>query len=214
MDSQKIGAFIKEQRKYKNLTQKELAEILSCTDKAISRWETGRGVPEVSLLIPLSDALGVSVNELLLGEKIEKEKFEEKTEQLIIETITETHKKTGGLKNMIYALLIIIEALVFFDPPLSAGPTDPMGVAAVLFMGTIAVGFFMGFCSFTFKKKLLFALIVIGLFIPSTFLPYYAGNYGDLLLYYTPALTLFYLTSMLITSGLRLGIQKIFKKSM
>ena len=109
MNTEKIGAFIKEQRKNKNLTQKELAEILSCTDKAVSRWETGRGVPEISFLIPLSDALGISVNELLLGEKIEKEKIEEKTEQLIIETITETHKKTGGLKNMIYALLIIIE---------------------------------------------------------------------------------------------------------
>ena len=212
MNTEKIGAFIKEQRKNKNLTQKELAEILSCTDKAISRWETGRGVPEISLLIPLSDALGISVNELLLGEKIEKEKLEEKTEQLIIETITETHKKTGDLKNMIYALLIIIEAITFFVPPLIAGPTDPMGVAVVLFIGTIFTGLLMGFCSFSLKKKLLFALIVIGLFIPSTFMPYYGGFNEDLLLYYTPALVLFYLACMLLTSGIRLAVKKIFKK--
>ena len=111
MNTEKIGAFIKEQRKNKNLTQKELAEILSCTDKAISRWETGRGVPEISLLIPLSDALGISVNELLLGEKIEKEKIEEKTEQLIIETITETHKKTGGGTDKEGLLLFITSSL-------------------------------------------------------------------------------------------------------
>ena len=212
MDSQKIGAFIKQQRKDKNLTQKELAEILSCTDKAVSRWETGRGVPEISFLIPLSDALGVSVNELLLGEKIEKEKIEEKTEQLIIETITETHKKTGGLKNMIYALLVIIEALTFFVPPMIAGPTDPMGVAAILFIGTIFTGLIIGFCSFNIKKKLLFALIVIALFVPSTFMPYYGGFNDDLLLYYTPTLALFYLACMLLTSGIRLAITKFFKK--
>lgn len=212
MDAQKIGAFIKEQRKNKNLTQKELAELLNCTDKAISRWETGRGIPEVSLLIPLSNALSVSVNELLIGEKIEKEHIEEKTQQLIIETITETHKKTGGLWNMIYSLLIIIEALVFFVPPLIAGPTDPMGVAAILFMGTIAIGLFMGVCNIGLKKKLLFALIVAGLFVPSTFMPYYAGYNGDLILYYTPALVGFYLVCMLITSGIRLVIQRIFKK--
>ena len=70
MDAEKIGAFIKVLRKEKNLTQKELAGILNCTDKAVSRWETGRGVPEVSFLLPLSDALGVSVNELLMGEKM------------------------------------------------------------------------------------------------------------------------------------------------
>lgn len=212
MDIQKIGAFIKSERKNKNLTQRELAEIINCTDKAISRWETGRGIPEVSLLLPLSDALGISVNELLLGERIQKELIEEKTEQLIIETITENHKRTGGLKNMIYLLLIVIEALVFFVPPLIAGPTDPMGVAAVLFVGTVFVGLLMGFCSFGFRKKLLFALIIIALFIPSTFLPYYAGNYDDLILFYTPSLMVFYLITMLITSGISIGIRKIFRK--
>ena len=78
MNAQKIGEFIKEQRKLKSLTQKELADIINCTDKAVSRWETGRGIPEVSLLLPLSKALDVTVNELLSGERIEEEKLIEK----------------------------------------------------------------------------------------------------------------------------------------
>ena len=62
MNNIKSGLFIKEKRNENNLTQKELAEKLNCTDKAISRWETGKGFPEMSFLIPLSEALGVSVN--------------------------------------------------------------------------------------------------------------------------------------------------------
>ena len=69
MDANKIGSFIKELRIQKVMTQKDLAEQINCTDKAVSRWETGRGIPEVSLLMPLAKALDVSVNELLSGER-------------------------------------------------------------------------------------------------------------------------------------------------
>ena len=104
MDNEKIGEFIKTMRKEKNLTQKELSEILCCTDKAISRWETGRGIPEVSLLIPLSKALDISVNELLIGERIKEDEINEKTQQLIVETIKHTDKKIEGMKKMLYIL--------------------------------------------------------------------------------------------------------------
>ena len=72
MDTNVTGRFIAELRKQKGYTQKELAEKLRVTDKAISRWETGKGFPDTSLLKPLSDSLGVSVGELLSG-KIWKE---------------------------------------------------------------------------------------------------------------------------------------------
>lgn len=68
MDLQKTGAFIAQTRKSKGLTQKELAKLIGITDKAVSRWETGAGFPEVSCLEPLADTLGVSVLELLRGE--------------------------------------------------------------------------------------------------------------------------------------------------
>lgn len=68
MDNKKIGEFISTLRKNRNLTQKDLADILGITDKAVSKWERGVGYPDISILHPLADALGTSVNELLEGE--------------------------------------------------------------------------------------------------------------------------------------------------
>ena len=72
MDKNITGRFIAELRKQKGFTQKELAEKLIVTDKAISRWETGKGLPDTSLLKPLGDVLGVSITELLSGKRIEE----------------------------------------------------------------------------------------------------------------------------------------------
>lgn len=69
MDNKKIGDYISTLRKSKNLTQKELADLLGITDKAVSKWERGAGYPDISLLKPLADLLGTSVNELLEGEE-------------------------------------------------------------------------------------------------------------------------------------------------
>ena len=68
MDQKKIGSFVTALRKEKGLTQKELAERLFISDKTVSKWETGKGLPDITLLEPLSAALGVSVTELLAGE--------------------------------------------------------------------------------------------------------------------------------------------------
>ena len=80
MDLDKIGKFIALNRKNNGLTQEQLAEKLGVTNKTISRWETGKYMPDLSLLKPLSEELGVTLNELLSGEKIEKEKMDENTE--------------------------------------------------------------------------------------------------------------------------------------
>ena len=69
MDQLKIGKFIAECRKQKKLTQMQLAERLNITDKAISKWERGLAMPDTSIMLELCDILGVSVNELLYGEK-------------------------------------------------------------------------------------------------------------------------------------------------
>lgn len=73
MDKQKIAEFIKNKRKEQGLTQEELAEKLYVTEKAISRWETGRGTPDISLLLPLSETLKVSVSDILHGKTKSKE---------------------------------------------------------------------------------------------------------------------------------------------
>ncbi len=69
MNTQKTGEFIKALRKENHLTQAELAQRLNCTDKAISRWETGKGLPDADMLLSLSGVFGVSINEILLGER-------------------------------------------------------------------------------------------------------------------------------------------------
>ena len=70
MDKILVGKFISEQRKSKGLTQKELAEQLNVTDKAVSKWETGKGYPDIEILEKLSEIFCVSINDILSGEKI------------------------------------------------------------------------------------------------------------------------------------------------
>lgn len=81
MDLNKTGEFIATRRKLKNMTQKELAENIGITDKAVSRWETGKGFPDVSLLTALADSLDTTVSELVMGE------------------ITETEEKSAAITN-------------------------------------------------------------------------------------------------------------------
>lgn len=81
MDNQKIGQFIAHQRKAQGLTQLQLAEQLHVTNKAVSKWENGRCLPDSALFTPLCGALGITLNELLAGEKISKEEREQYFEQ-------------------------------------------------------------------------------------------------------------------------------------
>jgi len=69
MDKEKTGQLITELRKEKGLTQKQLAEALNVTDKAVSKWERGLSFPDISMLEPLSDLLGISIMEILAGER-------------------------------------------------------------------------------------------------------------------------------------------------
>lgn len=121
MDLDKIGKFIALNRKNKGLTQEQLAEKLGVTNKTVSRWETGKYMPDLSLLKPLSEELGITLNELLSGEKIENEKIVENTEKSIINTIDyskqkiekERHQISIGLA--ITGIIISIAALTIFE---------------------------------------------------------------------------------------------------
>lgn len=88
MNQIKIGAFISERRKAKGWTQSQLAEKLEITDKAISKWETGRSMPDLSLFMPLCTLLDVTLNELFAGECIAEEKLKEKADEVLIDVIT------------------------------------------------------------------------------------------------------------------------------
>ena len=88
MDQKKIGSFIAARRKDNGLTQSQLAEKLGITDKAISKWETGKSMPDLSLFNPLCNLLQITLNELLLGEFISDENLKEKSNQVLFEVVT------------------------------------------------------------------------------------------------------------------------------
>ena len=85
MNQVKIGKFIAECRKNKKLTQADLAEKLNITDRAISKWETGKGMPDSSIMLDLCKELRITVNELLSGEMIEMKDYDKKAEELLLE---------------------------------------------------------------------------------------------------------------------------------
>lgn len=108
MDQKKIGEYIKQKRKIKSLTQKELAEKLNISDKTISKWECGNGLPDFSSLKPLCDALGISVNELLAGEDISSDTYAVIAEENIMSLFKENEKQKKGNKiSMIVGLVFI-----------------------------------------------------------------------------------------------------------
>ena len=85
MEPTRIGRFIAERRKALGLTQRQLAERLAVSDKAVSKWETGRGFPDVLLMPPLCAALGITVNDLLSGEDVSERDYQKKAEENMME---------------------------------------------------------------------------------------------------------------------------------
>ena len=112
MNIEKISMLIKTKRKEKNLTQEELASRINVTEKAVSRWETGRGTPDISLLEPLSKELGISISELLNGKE---DKKGDKNIKEIINYIDVSKKKNNKkiifVSSLIYAILLFLYLL-------------------------------------------------------------------------------------------------------
>lgn len=107
MDQVKIGKFIAQCRKEQNLTQIQLAEKLNVTDKAISKWETGKGLPDSSIMLELCQKLNINVNELLSGERLNTENYKEKANENIVH-ITKEAEKNKKIKNRIIIIFSVI----------------------------------------------------------------------------------------------------------
>ena len=109
MDPIKTGQLIADARKKLNITQKELAEQLSITDKAVSKWERGLCLPDISILLPLSQILGVNLYELLKGEKLNKKDLDEILKNTIIYSTNEIKKhKTKYFRCSLIVVIITI----------------------------------------------------------------------------------------------------------
>ena len=107
MDQVKIGRFIAECRKLKEMTQMQLAEKLGITDRAVSKWENGKSMPDAALMLELCDILSISVNELLSGEKIDMENNNQKNEQLLLDIAKELEKKNKTIWASMWAIMIV-----------------------------------------------------------------------------------------------------------
>ena len=116
MDQIKIGKFIAAMRKEQNLTQRQLAELLRISDKTVSKWECGNGLPEVGTMLPLCETLHINVNELLTGERLDAE-YQKKAEENLINLVQEKESETvRGRKKMLMmtAASVCAVALWFF----------------------------------------------------------------------------------------------------
>ena len=107
MDQIKIGKFIAECRKKQGLTQMQLAEKLNITDRAVSKWENGRSMPDSSIMLDLCDVLKISVNDLLSGEKISMENSTQNNEQLLLEMAKELERKNKTIWTSMWAIMTV-----------------------------------------------------------------------------------------------------------
>lgn len=111
MDQIQIGKFIAESRRAQNLTQRQLADLLSISDKTISKWECGKGLPEVSLMLPLCAALEITVNDLLSGEKVSSTDYQRKAEGNMMDLMKENEENRKRMALSILTSTITIIAV-------------------------------------------------------------------------------------------------------
>lgn len=195
MNQEKIGKFILECRKKKNLTQSELAEKIGVTDKSISNWENGRNMPDLSLFKPLCEILDISVNDLISGENVSQDEYQKKLEENIISTIDYTNKKVLEKNNIIGIILITFGVLLVITA-FSIFPSESSwGSIYSIFGGVISL---IGVSKFTrklkFQKRFLF-------------------NFGYFLLFVIMSLLIDYISVFNMKQAPRFSIYKITSDS-
>lgn len=208
MDQEKIGSFLAENRKAKGFTQIEFAEKLGVSNKSVSRWETGKNMPDVSLFLPICDALDISVNEFLIGERITTQE-NKRADEILVETIKASNKKLKSAQIVIYILAVLVNAFFMIGVPLTATPSDAMAVPLSALLGG-AVSALLLSC-LNIKPIWLFIFIpisVIELLVGSII---YCGELYDYGLPYATILAFIQLAIFLLTLTVRIIVKKIMK---
>lgn len=138
MDLKRIGKFIQECRREKNLTQEQLAEKVSITDRAVSKWERGLSLPDTGIMLELCNILEITVNELLNGEKIEMKDYQKKNEKLLLELARQDEEKN---KKLIFAerIGLMISTIFYAELIFLAGFTLEEGplLGTIIFLATL-----------------------------------------------------------------------------
>lgn len=156
MKQEMVGKFISTCRKEKGLTQMQLAEKLNITNRAISKWETGKSMPDVSLMLDLCGILGITVNELLSGERITMDNYQKKAEENLME-LQSKKEKAQGEYNTVLKILIAAFSLIFvlnmvlnyFFPEINFN--DLLGLLSIAIAFFLSVKWF--FRNYEIKRK-------------------------------------------------------------
>ena len=114
MNQEKIGNFIKEKRKEHNLTQEDLAAQLGVSNRTISKWENGHGMPDYSMILEVCNRLDISINELLSGEEIKEENYQTMLEENMLKTIDYNNKKRNKKNRKIALIIVILLVLISY----------------------------------------------------------------------------------------------------
>ena len=147
MDLQKMGTFISEKRKQKNLTQQELADLLHLSNRTISKWECGKGIPDNSIILELCRILEINVNELLSGEQLTNEEYRTKADEnmlaLIQVPVNNTKQTILALLHSVFVELILVlfvAFVIYFNTMDSANAIDYLDLPSIIIiLGTIGV---------------------------------------------------------------------------
>lgn len=161
MNQEKIGKFISECRKEKKMTQSLLGEKLGVTEKSVSNWENGRNMPDLSLFKPLCDELDITINDLLSGERIDGENYQEKFEENIVNTIDYSTKRLNkynmviSLILAIFGLFIALSAITIFPSESSWGSIYSMFGIMIFTIGIVRIA-----SAISWPKRLMLGLVV------------------------------------------------------
>lgn len=151
MDYNKIGNFIATERKAKKLTQAKLAEKVFVSEKTVSKWENGKGLPDTSSLPKLCEILGVSLNELLSGEKIIIDSNYQKNEQLLLNMAKELERKNKTIWKSMW-VIIIVSMLAMFTGIFLTAFLIPEGIWQIVSMLELLVVFLIP-CFYALKLE-------------------------------------------------------------
>ena len=178
MDQEKIGRFIASLRKEKGLTQAQLAERLGISDRAVSKWETGRSMPDSSIMLELCDILGITVNDLLTGRKTTMENYKEIAEKNLIE-MRRSEERSNRAMLRLEVVIGLISALTMFICLMTAAFADVSDVWAGILAAFGVLQFLVGgmFCFYIEKAAGYYECAECGYryepeFIPSMLAPH------------------------------------------
>lgn len=148
--NEKFGQFIKEQRKKKSLTQRQLAKRLNISDKAVSKWEVGDSYPDISLLIPLANIFNVTVDELLKCELNVKERKGEITKNLLVFNIS------ANIVLIIVLIVLLLMSLIETDSQssISFAITDQKQFMVISLLVVLGLSLIFGIYNLLHYKKM------------------------------------------------------------